>query len=215
MIIKKILWTIVLLIIGSGMLWTVQSHSSISSAMVATEQLPPLPDSLSNEDAVLVAWKSRYRMGLYSKGKLEKIYVIGLGKKPLGHKQMQGDNRTPEGEYRITQKSRGPFSGPYAQFLGVGWLRINYPNNTDAVNGFQKGLITEQQKNDIIAAEKSGKEPPKNTKLGGGIGIHGWWGEWPGKDRQNLTWGCISVQNSQLDELYRHVNVGTKLVIYP
>lgn len=183
--------------------------------VVGAETLPSLPNVLANETVVLVAWKSRYRLGLYEKGKLVKSYVIGLGQAPVGHKQRQGDNRTPEGEYRIIQKSRGPFAGPYAQYLGVAWLRINYPNEADAINGFNKGLISKGQKDAIIAAHQIGKEPPKNTRLGGGIGIHGWRGKWPGEDRQNLTWGCLSLQNQQLDDLYRQVEVGTRMVIYP
>lgn len=184
--------------------------------VVVTETLPSLPIALADEAAVLVAWKSRYRMGLYERGKLVKSYVIGLGQSPLGHKESQGDNRTPEGEYRIIQKSRGPFNGgPYSQYLGVAWLRINYPNEADAINGFRKGLITKGQKDAIIKANQTGKEPPKSTRLGGGIGVHGWRGNWPGEDRQNLTWGCISMQNPQLDDLYRQVGVGTRVVIYP
>lgn len=180
-----------------------------------TDPLPPIPEKLTNEAAVLVAWKSRYRMGLYTRGKLVKSYVIGLGQTPIGAKQRQGDNRTPEGDYRIIQKSRGPFAGPYGQYLGVAWLRINYPNAADAHNGFTKGLINKGQQDAIIAAHQTGKEPPKNTRLGGGIGIHGWRGAWPGEDRQNLTWGCLSLQNPQLDDLYRRVEVGTRMVIYP
>lgn len=179
------------------------------------EALPPIPAALANEASLLVAWKSRYRMGLYAKGQLLRSYIIGLGQAPSGHKQRQGDNRTPEGDYRIIQKSRGPFSGAYAEYLGVAWLRINYPNATDASNGYRRGLISKAQQDAIIAANREGREPPKNTRLGGGIGIHGWRGKWPGADRQNLTWGCLSLQNQQLDDLYRQVAVGTRLLIYP
>ena len=191
-----------------------------SSAVAQTDKRqlatdPLLPDSLASIDTLLVAHKGQYRMHLYAKGKLLKTYVIGLGQAPLGHKQQQGDNRTPEGTYKIIQKSRGPFEGEYAHYLGVAWMRLNYPNNADAIAGFSKGLITEKQKNAIIAANNAGKEPLKTTKLGGGIGIHGWYGEWPGDDKQNLTWGCISVQNTELEDLYKRVPLGTTVVILP
>ena len=152
-------------------------------------------------------------MKLYAKGKLLKTYRIALGQSPAGHKEMQGDNKTPEGVYKIIQKSRGPFSGDYAHYLGVAWMRLNYPNNADAINGFKKGLITEARKNAIIKANDAGKEPPKNTKLGGGIGIHGWYGNWPGDDKQNLTWGCISMQNKDLYDIYGRVPLGTTVII--
>jgi hypothetical protein len=173
----------------------------------------PLSDTLSLYDTLLIASKTDYRMKLYAKGILLKTYHIALGQEPFGPKQRQGDNKTPEGVYKIIQKSRGPFYGDYSQYLGVAWMRLNYPNNADAINGFKKGLITEAQKNAIIKANNEGKEPPKNTTLGGGIGIHGWYGSWPGDDRQNLTWGCISMQNKDLDDIYGRVPLGTTIII--
>lgn len=174
-----------------------------------------LPDSLLQIDTLLIARKSNYRMKLYYKGKFIHEYIIALGQDPVGPKLQQGDNKTPEGVYKIIQKSRGPFEGGYSQYLGVAWMRINYPNNADAIRGFKKGWITEQQKSSIIASNNSGKEPMKTTKLGGGIGIHGWWNKWPGNDQQNLTWGCISLQNVDLDDLYKRIPVGTEIIILP
>lgn len=182
---------------------------------VRAEALPPIPETLADEAAVLVAWKSRYRMGLYNKGQLVKTYVIGLGQAPVGHKERQGDNRTPEGEYRVIQKTTGPFRGRNGRYLGKAWMRLNYPNEMDAESGFARGVISEAEKEAIIAANRDGREPPKSTRLGGGIGIHGWWGRWPGEDRQDLTWGCVTLQNRQMEELFRRVEVGTRVMIYP
>lgn len=176
--------------------------------------LPPLPDSLTNIDTLLLAYKSKYRMQLYYSGKLIKTYIIGLGQEPIGHKQQQGDNRTPEGNYYIIEKAVGPFmsSNPY---LGNRWMRINYPNDADAKAGLDKKFITESEYNKIVAANKSGKEPPKTTKLGGGIGIHGWYGDWPGDDEQDLTWGCITLENPDVEDLYDRVGIKTRVVILP
>jgi hypothetical protein len=191
--------------------------SKIDSAEIISYTNPTdsLPDSLAKIENLLIAHKSDYRMSLYAKGKLIKTYIIALGQEPIGPKLQQGDNKTPEGTYKIIQKSRGPFEGDYSQYLGVAWMRINYPNNADAENGFKKGWITEVQKKSIYDANEKGIAPPKTTKLGGGIGIHGWWGEWPDKDQQNLTWGCISLQNVDLDDLYGRVPVGTTILILP
>lgn len=180
----------------------------------ADKSLPPLPDSLTNVDTLLIAWKSQYRMQLYYKGKLQKTYIIGLGQEPIGHKQQQGDNKTPEGNYRIIQKTVGPFTGGGSSaWLGTRWMRLNYPNNADAKSGLDRKLISRDEYNRIVAANKAGKEPPKNTKLGGGIGIHGWNGSWPGEDEQDLTWGCISLQNDQVEDLYDRVGLQTRVVI--
>jgi murein DD-endopeptidase MepM/ murein hydrolase activator NlpD len=166
-------------------------------------------------DTILIAVKHLYRMQLYIRGKMEKEYTIGLGQSPIGHKQQKGDNRTPEGEYRIIQKSLGPFKGAYANFLGKAWMRINYPNNADAEEGLKKKIISQAEYNAIQKANNSGKEPPKTSKLGGGIGIHGWAGNWPGDDKQNLTWGCISLQNDALMDLYKRIPLKTVLIIRP
>lgn len=180
----------------------------------ADKSLPPLPDSLTNIDTLLIAWKSQYRMQLYYKGKLQKTYIIGLGQEPIGHKQQQGDNKTPEGNYRIIQKTVGPFTGGGSSaWLGTRWMRLNYPNNADAKSGLDRKLISRDEYNRIVAANKVGNEPPKNTKLGGGIGIHGWNGSWPGEDQQDLTWGCISLQNDQVEDLYDRVGLQTRVVI--
>ena len=64
-----------------------------------------------------------------------KVYDIGLGFEPLGHKTREGDGRTPEGEYFIDRRN------PSSQFhLSLG---ISYPNAEDrayaARNGFSPG----------------------------------------------------------------------------
>jgi lipoprotein-anchoring transpeptidase ErfK/SrfK len=67
----------------------------------------------------------------------------------------------------------------------------------------------------IEKANNEGREPLKTTKLGGGIGIHGWSGNWPESDRQNLTWGCVSMEQAELEALYIKVNKGCVVLIYP
>ena len=174
-----------------------------------------LTDELRAEPRLLIARKGQYRMSLYARGKLVKTYVIGLGQTPLVHKQEDGDNRTPEGRYRITQKLRGPFPGTYGAFLGPRWIGLGYPNDQDAEAGLRRGLLTRTQVEQIRAAHRAGAQPPQDTKLGGGIGIHGWSGRWPRDDRQNLTWGCITLQNPELEDLYDRVEVGTPVIILP
>jgi hypothetical protein len=187
-------------------------HGASADDSVIT--IPQLPDSLKSEDTLLVAYKHLYRMELYYSGKLIKTYIIGLGQEPIGHKQQQGDNRTPEGDYRIIEKAIGPFPETNL-YLGTRWMRINYPNSADAKAGLEKKLITQEQCNQIISANKAGTQPLKTTKLGGGIGIHGWYGRWPGDDKQDLTWGCITMQNDQVEDLYPRVGVQTRILIFP
>lgn len=153
-------------------------------------------------------------MDHWQQGELIRSYSIALSQAPKGHKQRQGDNRLPEGAYHINQKSRGPFSGDFADFFGPAWMRISYPNVWDAQAGVQAGTLSEAEGQKIFTAWENGKMPPKNTELGGGIGIHGWAGDWPESNR-HLTWGCISMQNEELTTFYDHIPVGTPIFIYP
>lgn len=76
--------------------------------------------------------KSERRMQLLRGGKVIRTYRILLGDAPVGHKRQQGDERTPEGRYRITfrnDKSRFHLS-----------LRISYPNEADRAQALARGV---------------------------------------------------------------------------
>ena len=162
-----------------------------------------------------LASKGDYKLYHYAQNRALTTYDIALGQNPNGHKQEQGDNRTPEGEYHIIQKSTGPFEGTMGPWFGSAWMRLNYPNAFDAKAGLAAGKISQQEHNRIVAAIKAGKEPPKTTKLGGGIGIHGWNGEWTPGFAQDLTWGCLSINNEPLKAFYKAAPLGTVLFIIP
>ncbi|WP_241488766.1 L,D-transpeptidase family protein [Shimia sp. SK013] len=71
----------------------------------------------------IVVFKEDRRMHLMHHDKVLKSYDVDLGFAPDGHKQFEGDGRTPEGQYWIDRRN------PNSQFyLSVG---INYPNNAD------------------------------------------------------------------------------------
>jgi hypothetical protein len=166
------------------------------------------------EAYLLIAIKHEYKMQSFRYGKLLKTYGIALSQSPLGHKQVEGDNKLPEGEYRIIQKTKGPFAGDYAEYLGPRFMRLNYLNNYDAENALKNKKITAKQAAQIIASNTAKKEPNKYTGLGGGIGIHGWAGDWPVNSR-HLTWGCISMKNDELTELFDVVPLYSQILIFP
>ena len=62
-------------------------------------------------------------MYLLHDGAVLKQYKIGLGGNPIGHKHFEGDGKTPEGAYFISQ--RNPDSNYHLS------LRISYPNDAD------------------------------------------------------------------------------------
>lgn len=139
---------------------------------------------------------------------------IALSQSPIGHKVKQGDNKMPEGQYKITEKNRGPFGGNYAAYFGPAWMRISYPNSYDAGIALNNKLINQKQHDAIVNSTNKGVQPSSSTPIGGGIGIHGWAGDWPASTK-HLTWGCISMQNGDLDKFYELIPVGTRIVILP
>ena len=52
---------------------------------------------------------------------------------------------------------------------------------------------------------------PADSKIGGEVGIHGVPNncDYVIDQRQNWTWGCISLKNKDIDELYEVVNSNT------
>ncbi|MCZ8078118.1 MAG: L,D-transpeptidase family protein [Fuscovulum sp.] len=68
--------------------------------------------------------KAARKMYLLHNGRVLESYDIALGFAPNGHKQFEGDGKTPEGAYYITHKN------PRSRFhLSLG---ISYPNVADA-----------------------------------------------------------------------------------
>jgi len=170
----------------------------------------PIEDSL-----IAIAVKHDYKLYLFKYGKIIDTIPIALGQNPIGHKVMEGDNRTPEGEYYINEKELGPFGGAWGEYFGTAWLRISYPNIFDAKTGLENNLITISEYNAINKAINNKSIPPKNTALGGGIGIHGWVDFWDISISNDITWGCISINNDELLEFYKTVPIFTRILILP
>lgn len=75
--------------------------------------------------------KSARKMYLLHKGKVLREYDVSLGFTPKGHKQFEGDGKTPEGTYFITHHN------PKSRFyLSMG---ISYPNVKDRAFAAAKG----------------------------------------------------------------------------
>ncbi len=140
-------------------------------------------------------------MELYSGEKLLAVYNIGLGTNPVPPKKQQGDRATPEGDYFICGKV--PNSTYYKAFI------VSYPNVADADRGLKEGLINKKERANIERSTKAGKCPDFHTKLGGEIEIHGM------GSQSDWTWGCVALNNPDVDELYESLPVGTVVTIKP
>ena len=161
----------------------------------------------------LLIEKSSFRLSLYSGDKLIKAYPVSFGFSPYGDKVREGDGKTPEGEFYICQKAT---DRQYrSKFLGTRWMRLSYPNVEHAARGLTSRLVTRQQHDRIVGAIENRLTPLQTTRLGGGIGIHGGTFNYEGVMVRTWTLGCIGMYDSDVEDLYRYVPVGTTVRIVP
>lgn len=130
--------------------------------------------------------KSARQMQLWSGDRLVRtIDGIQLGDDPVGHKQFQGDERTPEGRYLID------FGNPRSSYHLS--LHISYPNAADQAFARSYGrspggdIFIHGQPNDWPA----GRVP----------------GDW--------TDGCIALANAEIEALWEAVPDGVTIDILP
>ncbi len=142
-------------------------------------------DGLSMVDLVLVK-KSERRMYLFDGDSMIREYRIALGANPTGHKQREGDERTPEGRYTLDYKNAD--SDFYKS------IHISYPNANDRRRARRKGV----DPGGHIVIHGQGDEGIKwrTPKL-----------DW--------TDGCIGVTNREMDEIWELVREGTSIQILP
>lgn len=80
----------------------------------------------------IVVHKGRREMLLLRGNAILRTYRIALGRDPTGHKQREGDGRTPEGDYLIDRRN------PRSRYhLG---LHISYPNEADRARAAEAGV---------------------------------------------------------------------------
>lgn len=165
------------------------------------DEVNPNPPQINPGDGmVLVAVKSDEKLYVYANGELKKTYAAKFGA-AQGDKEVEGDMKTPEGEFYVCLKN------PVSRYhLSLG---LSYPDKEDAERGLQKKLITKEQYDAIVAAIDHKAPPPWKTPLGGEIFIHG-----KAESRED-THGCIALFNKDMDELYAMVPEGTKVIIKP
>jgi hypothetical protein len=176
------------------------------------EQRQQLFDPQLESNLILVDQDS-YRMRIIKDGKNIADLDISLGQ-AKGQKQIQGDNKTPKGMYFITQKYRGHFPGKYGAYFGGHWIKINYPNTYDAERGVAQNLISREQANNIRNRWLNRSPSLESTKLGGGIGFHGWINEWPNNGSRHLSWGCIVMHVADIQRYFDEIPLGTMVIIF-
>ncbi|WP_296402197.1 L,D-transpeptidase family protein [Psychrobacter sp.] len=145
----------------------------------------PLSLAEANIDKVY-ADKSTQKLYLLQDGKAVKSYHIALGDVVKGHKQQEGDERTPEGLYILDYKNENSIAHRS--------IHISYPNNTDRAQAKTRGV-----------------NPGGDIMIHGQMNGFGQFAELT--QQRNWTDGCLAVTNAEMDEIMNAVKVGTPIEI--
>ncbi len=158
----------------------------------------------ANKDNILIAINKHARtLSALVNGIPIKTYPIALGFSPIGDKEKEGDGKTPEGIYSIVEMKQDKLPKKY----GARSMLLSYPNIKDAERGCKKGIITTDQKSEIISQTKRGNIPLQTTALGSSIRIHG------GGIQDDWTLGCIAMRDEDIIELFEVVRNGTQVIV--
>lgn len=174
------------LLISMGLTITVVVSTS---AMAYVKEAPTNnPKTVLNTviiDKVFVD-KSARTLQLLSDSKVIKSYHIALGGNPVGHKQQQGDKRTPTGSYTLDYKNEK------SKFYRS--IHVSYPNATDKARAKSRGV---SPGGDImIHGQKNG------------------FGHLAAMNQQrDWTDGCIAVANDEMNEIMDAVALGIPIEI--
>ncbi|WP_189637792.1 L,D-transpeptidase family protein [Thalassotalea sp. HSM 43] len=130
--------------------------------------------------------KSARTMYLLDGETVIKQYHIALGDNPKGHKNKEGDNRTPEGEYVLDYKKED------SQYYRS--MHISYPNANDVASAQDRG----DSPGGFIMVHGQRNGDNRDAKM---------------IQRFNWTNGCIALTNTEMDEFMNLVDTGTRIKI--
>jgi murein L,D-transpeptidase YafK len=136
----------------------------------------------------IVIVKSVRTMTLLSRSKVLKTYKVALGGVPAGPKHVEGDHKTPEGDYVIDAKNS------HSQFHLS--LHISYPSAADQERARSLGL-----------------RPGGAIMIHGLARPFAYLG--PLHRQTDWTDGCVAVTNAEIEEIWKLVPVGTRVEIRP
>ena len=145
---------------------------------------PALPAG-TKADRLLVDKSDRVLIAYAGNREIVRYKNIRFGDAPTGHKQFEGDERTPEGRYTIS--GRNPGSAYYLS------LRISYPNAADRAY-----------------AKSKGRSPGGDIFIHGQP--NAWPGPPIARD---WTDGCIALSNAEIKQLWDIVPDGIPITIRP
>ncbi len=180
-----------------GVIWVIVL-GALATLLIALVSIPFR--TLSPGEYRIEVRKAQRTLTLFHQDRKVGEYPIALGPNPEGDKQREGDCRTPEGTFIITDRSYEPFHR---------WLGISYPDARRVARGRLEGRLTWPEFWYARFKAINGMTSFGRTQLGGSVGIHG------GGSRTDWTLGCIALNNADVEELHSKVHPGTPVSILP
>ena len=141
--------------------------------------------SFEMADKVVVIKHERV-LRLLRRGRVIAEYPIKLGLNPYGHKQREGDFRTPEGNYELV------FRNPKSEFFLS--IKISYPNREDAAVAHESGHAP----GGLIMIHGQPNEPKRSPE-------HYATRDW--------TDGCIALSNADMVDVWLRTTTGIPIEI--
>jgi murein L,D-transpeptidase YafK len=117
-----------------------------------------------------------------------RTYKISLGPNPVGHKQYEGDGKTPEGNYILDFRK--------SDSVAYKSLHISYPSAQDTARAREKGL-----------------KPGGAIMIHGNWNGYAWAG--PIMKYFDWTNGCIGITNAEIDDMWGLLAWKTPIEILP
>ena len=139
----------------------------------------------TGQPAIVVS-KAAHSLTLYRGGVAKRKFHADIGRNTTADKTAAGDLATPEGKYKIVAKKDVGQSRYHRALL------LDYPTAED-LEVFRK-------------LRKAGHI--RASEPGGQIEIHG-----EGGRQKDWTRGCVAIANTEMDDLFHQVGVGTPVVI--
>jgi murein L,D-transpeptidase YafK len=155
--------------------------------------VPPCPEP------TIVVHKAKGEVILSCRGEERRRFPATFGAQPVGPKEREGDERTPEGKYRVSSRVK---TARFHRFLG-----ISYPNDEDRKRANDKGIARPGGGIGIHGtSERLAPAGRAWTRLAHALGLQTLWGP---------TDGCIALDNADVEALYDVAQVGTAVEITP
>ena len=162
-----------------------QTTTEISVTTV-TDNAGDTPADAPDYADLVVLHKKERKLELWNDGKVFRTYPVALGFTPIGAKHQEGDGKTPEGIYLLTNRNEA--SNYHLSIL------VDYPSGGD-----------------MVYAESHRVNPGGKIMIHGlpndGRDVN--------HPKRDWTDGCIAVTNAEIEEIWQATQPNTPIMILP